>query len=144
MIASEETRVGGHWASANIYTGEGQYDQAVEHLQKQIPLMEGDVVDEVALLGHVYARMGRDAEARQMLDRLDELSGAGRHVSPVNKAWIHAGLGQVDETLALLREGIETHANRAGLDMTVFAYLFEPVSGDPGYGALLKQHGLAE
>ncbi len=144
LIASDPENPGGYWTSANIHAREGEYEQAAEQLLKQIPLMDGDVVDEVALLGHVYARMGRNAEARQMLERLDELSGEGRYVSPANKAWIHAGLGEVDETLDLLREGIETHANRSGLGMTEFAFVFEPISGDARFGALLEELGLTE
>ena len=61
LIASDPENPGGYWTSANIHAREGEYEQAAEQLLKQIPLMDGDVVDEVALLGHVYARMGRNA-----------------------------------------------------------------------------------
>jgi tetratricopeptide (TPR) repeat protein len=144
LIGSDPENPGGYWISANIHAREGEYEQAAEHLLNQIPLMDGDVVDEVALLGHVYARMGRTEEARQMLERLDELSREGRYVSPANRAWIHAGLGEVDETLDLLRQGIETRANRCGLDMKGFAYVFEPLSGDVRFGELLEEIGLSE
>jgi serine/threonine-protein kinase len=144
LIASDPQNPGGYWFGANVHAREGEYEQAAEQLQKQIPLMDGDVVDEVALLGHVYARMGREVEAREMLGRLDELPSEGRYVSPVNKAWIHAGLGEIDQTLDLLREGIETRAHRSGLGMTSFGYLFETVRDDPRFGALLDEIGLSE
>jgi len=144
LIASDPENWMGYWMSAFIHAREGEYEEAARRLQQQIPLMDGDVVDEVALLGYVYARMGRAAEARQMLDRLVELSRQGRYVSPVNKAWVHAGLGDVNPTLDLLRQGIETRANRSGLGMVGFGFLFEPVSGDPAFGALLEQLGLPE
>ena len=142
LIVSDPENPEAYWGSAVLHAGEGDFEQAAEHLQKQIPLMDGDAVDEVALLGHVFARMGRDAEARQMLERLDELSSEGRYVSPANKAWIHAGLGEVDETLSLLREGIESHANRSGLQMRYFAFVFEPISDDPRFSTLLEELGL--
>jgi Tfp pilus assembly protein PilF len=144
LIASDLQNPNGYWVSANLHAREGEYEEAAEQLQKQIPLMAGDVVDEVALLGHVYARMGLEVEAREMLERLDALPGEGRYVSPVNKAWIHAGLGEVDQTLDLLREGIETRAHRSGLGMTGFAFVYEPISDDPRFGALLDEIGLSE
>jgi hypothetical protein len=53
LIASDPENPGGYWVSANIHAQVGDYEQAAEHLQTQIPLMDGDIVDEVALLGHV-------------------------------------------------------------------------------------------
>jgi len=144
LIASDPQNPGGYWFNANLHAREGEYEEAAEQLQKQIPLMDGDVVDEVALLGHVYARMGREVEAREMLGRLDELPSEGRYVSPVNKAWIYAGLGEVDQTLDLLREGVETRAHRSGLGMPSFAFVYEPISDDPRFGALLDEIGLPE
>jgi hypothetical protein len=41
--------------------------------------------------------MGRAAEARQMIERLDEISNEGQYISPVLKGWIHAGLGEADD-----------------------------------------------
>ena len=83
---SDPEKAGWHWGLATMYTEMGKYDDAIKHLQIQIPLMKGDEVDEVALLGNLYGRTGRRAEALEMLERLDELSREGKYVSPALKA----------------------------------------------------------
>lgn len=139
LIAADPSNPSGYWAAALIHTWEGEYEQAAERLQQQIPLMQGDVVDEVALLGHVYGRMGREDDARAMLERLDEVAADGRYVSPVLKAWIHSGLGEAAEAVDWLRTGFEMHAHRSGLDMGAFSYLFDPIREDPGFQELLQE-----
>jgi adenylate cyclase len=142
LIEADPNNPAGYWWLGNIYTQEGDFEGAAEQLQKQIPLMEGDVVDEVALLGHVYGRMGREEDARRMLERLDELSDEGRYVSPVLKAWIHSGLGEAEEAVAWLREGYEARAHRSGLQMNGFSFVYEPISEDPSFVSLLEEMGL--
>ena len=72
--------------------------------------MEGDLADEVAILGHAYGRLGREVDALEALAELDALPEQGRYVSPVNRARIYVGLGDNDEAMALLLQGSEEHA----------------------------------
>jgi adenylate cyclase len=132
----------GYWVAALIHTWEGEYEQAAERLQQQIPLMDGDVVDEVALLGFVYGRMGREEDARNMLTRLDGVAAEGRYVSPVLRAWIHSGLGEADAAMAFLREGYEARAHRSGLGMNSFSAVFDPIRDRPEFNALYQEMGL--
>lgn len=133
----------GYWVSALIHAWEGEYERAAERLEQQIPLMNGDVVDEVALLGYVYARMGRTDDARAMLERLDEVAAAGRYVSPVLKAWIYSGLGETAEAVRWLRLGFEARAHRSGLDMNSFSEVYAPIRENSGFQQLLEEMGLA-
>lgn len=142
-IAANPTDPQGYWVSALIHTWEGEYEQAAERLEQQIPLMNGDVVDEVALLGFVYGRMDRADDARAMLVRLDEVSADGRYVSPVLRAWIHSGLGEAEEAVTWLRRGYEVRAHRSGLGMNGFSEVFAPIRDDPGFQQLLAEMGLA-
>jgi len=142
-IASDPSSPYPYFSLALVYAKTGAYEEAAKQLKIQIPLMKGDVVDEVALLGHLYGRMGRRAEALDMLKQLDEIAEKGRYVSPVLKAWIYAGLGDKDEAFHWLQKGYETHAHRAGLGLKFFGFVFEPIREDPRYGELLGKMNLS-
>jgi hypothetical protein len=95
----------------------------------------------VAVLGHVYGRAGRTAEARQALTHLRELS-QHRHVTPYYWAVIHAGLGERDEAIAWLEK---VHAER---HVGVLTMAVEPeldgLRDDPRFRALARRVGLPE
>ena len=125
----------------------GKYDDAIKHLQIQISLMRGDEVDEaevdeVALLGNLYGRTERRAQALQMLERLDELSMQGKYVSPALKAWVYSGLNDRDKAILWLTKGYEARAHRMGLDIIYFKYVFEPIADDPRFKELLRKMNL--
>ena len=142
LIASTPDNPYGYWVLALIQTWEGDYAAAAQALQQQIPLMDGDVVDEVALLGFVYGRMGQEANARGMLQRLDRVAAAGRYVSPVLKGWIYSGLGDRDSALLWVQRGYEVQAHRSGLGLRIFGALFEPIRDDPRFSRMLEEMGL--
>ena len=142
QIASDPGNPYLYWRLAGIYARVGAHEKAVEQLKLQIPLMGDDVVDEVALLGYLYGRMQRRADALNMLEQLNEIAAQGRYVSPVLRAWVYAGLGDSDTALSWLEKGYETHAHRAGLDLKVMDYIFESMREDPRYVALLKKMNL--
>ncbi|MCH7755774.1 tetratricopeptide repeat protein [candidate division KSB1 bacterium] len=131
-----------HWHLATWYTEAGKYDDAIEHLKIQIPLMKGDEVDEVALLGNLYGRIGHRAQALEMLERLDELMRQGKYVSPALKAWVYSGLNDRDEAILWLTKGYETRAHRMGLDIIWVKYVFEPIADDPRFKDLLRKMNL--
>jgi len=144
---SEPEETSWHFRLAKYYTEVGKYDKAIKHLQIQISLMKSDEVDEaevdeVALLGHLYGRIGRRAQALEMLERLDELSRQGKYVSPALKAWIYAGLNDRDNAILWLTKGYEARAHRMGLGIISFKYVFEPIADDPRFKDLLRKMNL--
>lgn len=141
-MEAEPDRPLSYWRLANIHVREGEYAEAADRLLQQIPLMQGDEIDEVALLGHIYGRMGRIEDAEEMLARLDAHVATGRYVSPVSRAWIYAGIGDADAALSLLREGIDTHAHRSGTGMVDFLHVLEPVRSDRRFAEMLGELGL--
>ena len=141
LITSAPDNPYGYWQLALIQTWEGDYAAAAQALLQQIPLMDGDVVDEVALLGFVYGRMGQEADARRMLQRLDEVAAEGRYVSPVLKGWIYSGLGDRDSALLWVLRGYEAHAHRSGLGLRGFGALFEPIRDDRRFSRMLEEMG---
>ena len=139
---SEPENATWHWRLATWYTKLGKYEDAIKHLKIQIPLMKGDEVDEVALLGNLYGRTGRRAKALEMLERLDELSRQGKYVSPALKAWIYSGLNDRDKAILWLTKGYEARAHRMGLNIIWVKYVFEPIADDPRFKDLLRKMNL--
>ncbi|HEY3134463.1 MAG TPA: protein kinase [Blastocatellia bacterium] len=60
----------------------------------------------LALLGYSYARAGRMADARKVLDQLMDISRKG-HISTFNMVVIYAGLGDADQALDWLSKAHE-------------------------------------
>jgi serine/threonine-protein kinase len=59
-----------------------------------------------ALLGHAYAVSGKTAEAKQVLNDLQQLQ-AQRYVSPYTVAAIYAGLGDQTQAFKWLETAVE-------------------------------------
>lgn len=127
------------WQQAFASTKARNWGAAEKYLLEQIPLMEGDIVDEVALLGHVYGRMGRKADALKRLAQLDELERSNLYVSPVLRAWIHIGLGDNDRAFSYLDAAITQRAYRLGLGVKSFSFIYDPVRDDPRFTALMRK-----
>ena len=96
-------------------------------------------MDEVALLGHIYGRTGRKADALKRLAQLDEIEKTGLYVSPVLRAWIHMGLGDKERAFAELDKALAQRAHRLGLGVKGFSFLYDPIRDDARYTALMKK-----
>ena len=73
---------------AVIYVEKGMYEEAIQQFQKL-----GDKPRGLGHMGNAYARMGRAAEAREMISRLQkhvQKTGVGRY----EIALVYAGLGK--------------------------------------------------
>ena len=92
-----------------------------------------------AQLGQAYGSIGREADARDVLRRLKDLS-ATRYVSPYHLAYVHVGLGEHDRALDLLEKAYE---ERAGAIYGIKgSFLFTPLRGHPRFTALLEKMNL--
>jgi tetratricopeptide (TPR) repeat protein len=85
--------------------GSGQPAQAVLEYQRAIGLSQRDL-DATAGLAHVYATMGRMAEAEKILGELQRQSKVA-YVSPYMMAVIYSGLGQRDKAFEFLEKAYE-------------------------------------
>ena len=88
-----------HLASALVHAGDPE--RAIREFEMIIedePLQQA-----IALLGFSYAEVGLCEEAREQLDRLDEMS-LDRYVSYYVRALVHCGLGRIDQALSLLEQ----------------------------------------
>ena len=87
------------------YEAKGMYPEAIAEFQTGVKLSGSPLMH--ALLGHAYAASGRTAEAKQVLNDLQQLQGQ-RYVSPYTVAAIHAGLGDEEQALKWLERAVET------------------------------------
>src|SRR5438045_8934958 len=86
-----------HWS-------QGLHDAAVAALRKAVVLGGGPVP--LADLGCLLSRLGRKAEAQQVLEDLDEL-GKRMYVQPPCLGLVHASLGNLVEAFACFGRGME-------------------------------------
>jgi hypothetical protein len=66
---------------------------------------------------------------------------AQAYVPPTNFAWIHLGLGEIDEAFAWMDKAIDA---RDGMMTPIKSYWFlDPIRDDPRFTALLRKMNLA-
>jgi adenylate cyclase len=99
-----------HWQLGLVYLWKGEFQTAAVEFQTA-----GRLAPTVTMykggLGHVYARAGRTAEARRVLDELNMLSKQ-RYVSRIDFASVYAGLGEKELAFESLERAYEQHDPR--------------------------------
>ncbi len=99
-----------HWQLGLVYLWKGELQTAATEFQTA-----GRLAPTVTIykggLGHVYARTGRTAEARRVLEELNVLSKQ-RYVSRLDFASIYAGLGEKDHAFESLEKAYDQHDPR--------------------------------
>ncbi len=120
------------------YEQTGKFDQAIAAFQKAINLAPGST-EPLAGLGHAYAVAGRRADARKVLEQLQEFSKQ-RYVSAFDIAVIYAGLGDKEQAFAWLDKAYEEHASGfSGLVYLAVEPRLDPLRADPRFQALLRR-----
>ncbi len=87
-----------------------------------------------------FARMGKTAEARKILQEFLDLSKR-RYVSPDQMAMICANLGEKDQAFAWLDKAYEA---RTGMMALLLTPSYDPIRADPRFTALLKKMRLSK
>jgi serine/threonine-protein kinase len=108
VIELDPTFLPGHTDLARALELAGRYDEAIEEFRTAEKLAPKGPPEPSSGLAHVYARMGRRAEALAIVDELKALS-ATRYVSPYGIASIYACLGEVDTALDWLEKAYDAH-----------------------------------
>lgn len=124
-----------HWNLGQALEVKGLVKEAIGQYEKASALNDDPL--SLALLGHLYAKIGRKDEALKILERLRESSKQG-YVTPYYFALIHLGLGQKDETMRFLEETFEA---RDGYNIGYIKSdpLLDPLRGDPRFEALVAK-----
>jgi len=137
IIDSNPEHAYGHFMLAYSYTSQGKYEEAISPMQTAIDLLGDDIADEIPILGYLYGQLGRKAEARKLLEQLDEFAARGRYVNPVSRALIYIGLGEKDRAFELLDKGYKTHASL--LYYLKIEPFYDSLRDDPRFQDLLRR-----
>jgi TolB-like protein/lipoprotein NlpI len=116
----------------------GALAEAIAEFQRAATLSP-NVTDYKGALGYAYARAGKRAEARQVLDELKERSGR-RYVSWFYVAVIYAGLNEKDLAFACLEKAYTQHEQ--GFVVMNREPMFDPLRSDPRFADLLRRMNL--
>ena len=140
LIDSHPEYPEGHHSLARSYSEQGMYEEAITLLHTAIKLFGDNDDYRISILGYLYGRLGRKAEARLMIDKLNEMTLEKKYVSPVHKAWVYIGLDEKDKAFELLEKGYETHAS--WMPYLKKDYFYDTIRSDPRFKALLKKMNL--
>jgi serine/threonine-protein kinase len=125
----------GHLNLGLVLAATGAYDEAVSTFQRARELAPS-FPDSLALLGYVYGRIGKIAEARNVARLLREWP-EGQYVSPYSRATVLVGLGEKQQAIA---EFEQAFADRSWLmAMLKVDPVFDSLRGDPRFEGLLRR-----
>lgn len=79
-----------------------EYDNSIEVYEKAASL-SGRLAEILGGLGHAYGIAGREEEAKQILNELNNYSSS-YHIPPIQVAFVYAGLGQDDNVFEMLEK----------------------------------------
>jgi len=122
-----------------IHVQGGQLAEGIAELQKAAALSSDDT-QVMAALGYAYARAGREAEARGVLQELGRLAGE-QYVSPYLPAMVHAGLDEKGKALELLEEAYAQHDS--ALSWLDVEPMFDSLRADTRFQDLLRRMKLS-
>jgi len=124
-----------HYNLGEALEMKGLTENAIAEYQRAIALNDDPVPQ--ALLGHLYAKIGKKNEARQILQQLHE-SSKQHYVSPYLFAMIHIGLGDKNQAIDFLEK---TYEDRDGYSIAFIKVdpFLDPLRSDPRFEALVQK-----
>jgi TolB-like protein len=122
----------------NVYRESGMFNEAIAAHRRAVEL-SGGVTQMIGLLGLDMARSGNTAEARMLLQRL-HATASQTYVSPTSYAWIHLGLGEIDDAFAWMERSID-EGDAFIIPIKTYPFL-DPLRTDPRFPALLHKMSL--
>jgi tetratricopeptide (TPR) repeat protein len=115
----------------------GKYEEGIAEIKKAISFR--DETTAIAAVGHAYAVAGRHAEARKVIDQLEQLSKR-TYVPPYFIAVIYAGLGERDQMFAWLEKAYQER--HPFMTLIGVEPMFDRVRSDPRFIDLVRRIGL--
>ncbi len=135
MLELDPDHYWAHFALGRLLSGKGLFEEATAVYRNVVQLSGGNPLA-LGWLGLSLAQSGKAAEARAMLDRLHTIASKA-YVPPTMFAWIHLGLGEIDNAFSWLDRAVDA---RDHMLMPIKTYWFlDPIRSDPRYAALLRR-----
>jgi serine/threonine protein kinase/Tfp pilus assembly protein PilF len=117
----------------------GSFAEGLAALERAVSLAPGSPMFQ-AQLGQAYALAGRVNEARDVLQKLNDLARQ-QYIPPYFFAYVHAGLGDEDAAMDCLDRAYEQRSG--ALYGIKGSFLFENLRSHPRFKALLRKMNLA-
>jgi Flp pilus assembly protein TadD len=134
-LAMDPTAEETHRLLGLVYLQQEQYDEATASFKEALAISEHDALA-LAGVGHAAARRGRTAEARAVLNELDERAKV-RYVSPVAHAGLYVTLGERDRAFEWLDRAYEDR--RGWLAYLKIEPMLDGLRGDPRFHRLVER-----
>jgi TolB-like protein/DNA-binding winged helix-turn-helix (wHTH) protein/Flp pilus assembly protein TadD len=125
---------------AKAYLQKSMNKEAIAEFEKALVISHGHVWA-LADLGYAFAVAGRRPEARNMLDKLNQISRQ-KFVPADAMAQIYTGLGEKDKAFEWLEKGYERRSlGLGGVGLKVDP-VYDPLRSDPRFANLLRRMNL--
>ena len=140
LISLEPTFWPGHQTLAIVLVKQGRYPEALAETQKSMEAANRSNAP-LALLGHVYARMGRRSDAEAVIKELEKRFG-NKQADGRDLAVVYAGLEDRDRAFDWLEKSFREHG--VFLVFLKLEPLLEPLHGDPRWNNLQRRVGVSQ
>jgi TolB-like protein/Tfp pilus assembly protein PilF len=124
---------------ARTYQAQRRYDAALAEYEAAGIAVNWPTA--MAGQGHLYAEMGRKADALKILERFDTMSAKG-FISAYGPALVHLGLGDRQQTLAWLQRAYDERAS--SMVWLLKDPRWDPMRGDPAFEAIVERVGFPQ
>ena len=127
-----------YFETGQIRCEQGLFDEAISELRKAA-ILSGNAPLVLGWLGMTLARSGDTFGAQEVLAGL-HAAATQMYVLPTSFAWIHLGLGEIDQAFTWMERAID---DRDPIIIPIKSYPFlDPVRNDPRFAALLRKMNL--
>jgi TolB-like protein/Tfp pilus assembly protein PilF len=130
----------GHLVLGQTRCMEHRFEEAIPVFRRAVELYGGAPMV-LGWLGLALAQSGNASEARSLLRDLHAIASGG-YVPRTSFAWVHFGLGEMDEAFVWMDRAIEA---RDHMMTPIKTYPFmDPIRSDPRFAALLRKMNLED
>ena len=130
-----------HYILGLLLQQKGLFAEAVDELEQAIQLLQGGPFTlAFGVLGYIYGRWGKSAQAHEQLQRLGQIARSD-YAPAYASALVHTGLDQPDEAIQLLEDAFTKRYNRM-IYLNVEP-MFDSLRPHPGFQDLLHRIGLS-